>query len=118
MTTQVAEKSAADASTMPPGIPGRDQILSLTVQGATGRNVPTPNRYVPRPDVSARPLLSLGALCATLGPTLPSVVDAGDVQFVTAGRIGIAIALEKMGIRKGEKVLIPEESQTRRFKEE
>ncbi len=107
MTTEVTERPATDELAKPPGIPERDLMLSLTVRGATGRNVPAPSRYIPRPDVSVRPLLSLGGLFPTFGPTLPSVLDAGDVQFVTAGRIGIAIALEKMGVRRGEKVLIP-----------
>lgn len=107
MTIDVTERPAAAELAKPTGIPDGDLILSLTGPATAGRNVPAPSRWVPRPDVSARPLLSLGMMFPTLGPTLPSVADAGDMQYVTAGRVGIALALEKMGVRPGDKVLIP-----------
>ncbi|HEV2608919.1 MAG TPA: aminotransferase class I/II-fold pyridoxal phosphate-dependent enzyme [Noviherbaspirillum sp.] len=36
-----------------------------------------------------------------------SVLDAGQAQLVTSGRVAIALALQQMNIQKGDKVLVP-----------
>jgi perosamine synthetase len=40
-------------------------------------------------------------------PRPPSVLDAGEIRFVTSGRIAIALALREIGIEPGDKVLVP-----------
>lgn len=64
-------------------------------------------RLIPRPDIPLQPVLSLATFLPYGGVTAPAVVDSGSVALVTAGRIAIALALEQMGVRPGEKVLIP-----------
>lgn len=53
------------------------------------------------------PVLSFSALRRAPGTRTRSVLDAGEVRFVTSGRIAIGLALREMGVRAGDKVLVP-----------
>ncbi len=74
--------------------------------------------------LTARELLNMLAFPNALIPTHPvlsaasffdrrhdegvgSVLDAGQAQLVTSGRVAIALALQQMNVRKGDKVLVP-----------
>lgn len=53
------------------------------------------------------PVLSLAAFRRGGGARVRSVLDAGEVRYVTSARIAIGLTLREMGIRAGDKVLVP-----------
>lgn len=60
----------------------------------------------------ARPLVPLAPVLsrATFGrgrAVLPSVLDAGVAQFVTSGRVALALALRELGVGPDDSVLLP-----------
>jgi dTDP-4-amino-4,6-dideoxygalactose transaminase len=60
------------------------------------------------PTIPLSPVLSLASFRRAGGAArTQSVLDAGDVRFVTSGRIAIALALREMGVKAGDKVLVP-----------
>ena len=84
----------------------RKTIRSLTVPGL-GPNVAKIGRLIPAPDISIEPVLSLGAFMPTAATRFNSVLDAGPVVKVTAGRYAIAWAIKLLGLQKGDGVLMP-----------
>lgn len=63
-------------------------------------------RY-PSSKVSLFPILSMGSLVGKGGQCPRSILDSGNILNVTTGRMGLALALEHMGLNKDEKILIP-----------
>lgn len=61
----------------------------------------------PKPRIPAQPVLSLASLISDKGSAGNNVLDAGDVRFVTSGRMAIALALQQMNIGRDDKVLVP-----------
>jgi perosamine synthetase len=61
----------------------------------------------PKPRIPKQPVLSLASFSGKRGGHIPSVLDAGNVKFVTSGRVAIALALRQMKIGMGDKVLVP-----------
>lgn len=61
----------------------------------------------PAPRVPLFPVVSAGTFTKPTRTMLPSVLDAKWVLPLTYGRMAIGLALRDMGIRPGEKVLIP-----------
>lgn len=61
----------------------------------------------PRAAVPVAPVLSLGSLRRRDAPRVRSVLDAGQAQFVSSGRVAIALALREMRIGHGDTVLMP-----------
>lgn len=61
-----------------------------------------------RPRVPIAPILSASSFRrADRRASLPSVLDAGSVRFVTSGRVAIALALREMQVGPGDTVLVP-----------
>jgi len=61
----------------------------------------------PPPKVSLFPILSMGTLL-NKGKQCPrSILDSGTILNVTTGRMGLSLAMEHIGLKKDEKVLIP-----------
>ena len=81
-------------------------MRSLTIP-SEGPNVPQPSRMIPLPDVPVQPVLSFNLLAWRRKRSTPTVLDAGPAIYVTAGRVAIALALQAMGVSKGDKVLVP-----------
>ena len=81
-------------------------IRSLTVPG-DGPNVSQLGRLIPVPDAPVKPILSLAEFLHRPPAAIPSLLDAGNVVHLTTGRVAIALALEFMGLKPGQKVLIP-----------
>lgn len=63
----------------------------------------------PKPRIPAQPVLSPASFFSNQckQQNIPSVLDVGNIKYVTSGRVAIALALKQMGISKGDKVLIP-----------
>jgi dTDP-4-amino-4,6-dideoxygalactose transaminase len=61
----------------------------------------------PRSRLPVAPALSLASFFRMAGPPAPSILDAGEVRFVTSGRVAIALALKQMGVGPGDTVLVP-----------
>ena len=61
----------------------------------------------PRSRLPVAPALSLASFLRMGGPVAPSILDAGQVRFVTSGRVAIALALKQMGVGPGDTVLVP-----------
>lgn len=61
----------------------------------------------PRSRLPVAPALSLASFLRMSGPPAPSILDAGEVRFVTSGRVAIALALKQMGVGPGDTVLVP-----------
>lgn len=61
----------------------------------------------PRPRIPIAPVLSAASLRRARGPGLPSVLEAGAARAVTSGRVAIALALREMGVKPGDRVLVP-----------
>jgi len=61
----------------------------------------------PRPRIPIAPVLSAASLRRGRGRGLPSVRQAGAARAVTSGRVAIALALREMGVKPGDKVLVP-----------
>jgi dTDP-4-amino-4,6-dideoxygalactose transaminase len=59
------------------------------------------------PPIPISPVLSLPAFRRGGGRAVRSVLDAGNVRFVTSGRIAIALALREMDLKPGDSVLVP-----------
>lgn len=59
------------------------------------------------PPIPISPVLSLSAFRRGGGGSVRSVLDAGNVRFVTSGRIAIGLALREMGVGAGDTVLVP-----------
>src|SRR5687767_14704924 len=76
------------------------------VKPGTLQPSPAPADY-PRASVPVAPALSLASFLRASGPPVPSILDAGDVRFVTSGRVAIALALREMGVGPGDAVLVP-----------
>jgi dTDP-4-amino-4,6-dideoxygalactose transaminase len=79
---------------------------SLTIEGGDP-NVPGVGRSIPVPDIPLGPILSLSAFLPRGPATIPSILDNGAALMVTTGRVATALALEALGIGRGDKVLIP-----------
>lgn len=61
----------------------------------------------PRPRIPLAPVLSRAAFAGARSPAPASVLDAGQLRFVTSGRIAIGLALRALGITAGDTVLMP-----------
>jgi len=61
----------------------------------------------PRARIPTAPVLSLESFSGDKDQRVPSVLDAGGVEYVTSGRVAIALALQQMKIGKNDKVLLP-----------
>jgi len=64
----------------------------------------------PKSKIPTQPILSLssfGLLDHPKKENIPSILDSGQIKFVTSGRVAIALALKEIGIGIGHKVLIP-----------
>jgi len=59
----------------------------------------------PAPGAPAHPVLSRGTLGAGRG--VPSVLDAGRAVHTVSGRMALAHALDRLGVGKGARVLVP-----------
>lgn len=61
----------------------------------------------PSSKISLFPTLSFGAFQRQAAVEYTAIQDAGTVLPVTTGRMGLSLALEHMGIKQGDKILIP-----------
>lgn len=62
----------------------------------------------PRSHIPTQPVLSSTSfLPGKRSGSIASVLDAGDVKFVTSGRVAIALAMKEIGVGPGDKVLVP-----------
>jgi perosamine synthetase len=59
------------------------------------------------PPIPISPVLSMSAFRRGGGARVRSVLDAGNVRFVTSGRIAIGLALREMDVGPGDAVLVP-----------
>lgn len=59
------------------------------------------------PPIPISPVLSLSAFRRGGSARVRSVLDAGNLRFVTSGRIAIGLALREMGVGPGDTVLVP-----------
>lgn len=53
------------------------------------------------------PVLSAGALVGRRAPHIAAVTDAAHTRLVTSGRIALALALRAIGVKAGDRVLVP-----------
>jgi dTDP-4-amino-4,6-dideoxygalactose transaminase len=60
-----------------------------------------------RPLIPLAPILSASSFRRAAGARARTVLDAGSYKLVTSGRIAIALALREIGVRPGERVLVP-----------
>lgn len=67
---------------------------------------PAGARY-PKPGIPLFPVLSWGTFFPARERCPACVLDAGSILPVTTGRMALSLALEHMGIKQGEEVLIP-----------
>jgi perosamine synthetase len=92
---------------MPSASPRERQLM----RSATTFDYPTDNqdagRWIPRPDIPVLPVLSVETFGLRKRHATPAVVDNGRAVYVAAGRMAISHALEMIGIRPGQKVLVP-----------
>lgn len=61
----------------------------------------------PKSHVPTDPVLSPRDFGPDSAPHVPSVLDIAHVRHVTSGRMAIALALEQMGVKAGDEVLMP-----------
>ncbi len=61
----------------------------------------------PKPRIPASPVLSLASFSSAKDQHVSSVLDVGEIRFVTSGKRAIALALQQMKIGKNDKVLLP-----------
>ena len=61
----------------------------------------------PKPLLPHHSVLSLATFRARGRALFPSILDNGEGKLVTSGRMAIALALQHMGVGRGDKVLIP-----------
>jgi dTDP-4-amino-4,6-dideoxygalactose transaminase len=73
----------------------------------TSKSEPSAQPAYPTPAVSLFPIFSAATILSAHGPLPACVLGAGWRLPVTTGRMGLSLALEHMGIRDGEEVLIP-----------
>lgn len=73
---------------------------TTTLKGETA----SPPGY-PEPKVPSHPVLSSRTL--GFGRAVPSVLDAGRAAHTVSGRMALALALDRLGIGKGARVLLP-----------
>lgn len=85
----------------------RSRMRSLTTFEAAPAAAGAVGRWIPRPTIPVQPVLSLGTFLRSGGVAAPAITDTGNAIYVAAGRIAIALALELLGVRRDEKVLIP-----------
>jgi len=64
-------------------------------------------RMIPRPTIPVLPVLASDTFARHDAHAAPAIVDQSPTIYVTAGRIAIAHGLALMGVRPGDKVLIP-----------
>jgi dTDP-4-amino-4,6-dideoxygalactose transaminase len=107
MTADVRSRSTELAPEWAPRLDPDAVMYSLTDAGAAGRNIPRPTRLIPLPDLPLNPVLSLGMCFSGGTPPVPSILDTGEAVFTSAGRMAIALALEHMGVKAGERILMP-----------
>ena len=72
----------------------------------TVKNIATMTEY-PKPTIPTDPILSGATFGVDSGCGVRSVCDAGQVRYVTSGRVAIALALREMRITTGDQVLVP-----------
>jgi dTDP-4-amino-4,6-dideoxygalactose transaminase len=60
-----------------------------------------------RPRIPIAPVLSRASFSPVPGRRPRSVLDAGQVRKPTSGRVAIALALRRMGVKAGDQVLVP-----------
>lgn len=60
-----------------------------------------------RPRIPIAPVLSRATFSPVPGRRPRSVLDAGQVRKVSSGRVAIALALRRMGVKAGDQVLVP-----------
>ena len=61
----------------------------------------------PQPAIPTDPILSGATFGYDRGPRMRSVCDAGQVRYVTSGRVAIGLALREMRVTTGDQVLVP-----------
>ncbi len=60
----------------------------------------------PKPRIPIKPVLSLRSF-GTHRSQIPAIDDFGVARYVTSGRAAIALALQNLGVKPGDEVLIP-----------
>ncbi len=60
----------------------------------------------PKPQIPIKPILSLASLGRARSP-IAAIDDFGFARYVTSGRSAIALALQDLGVKRGDDVLIP-----------
>jgi dTDP-4-amino-4,6-dideoxygalactose transaminase len=76
-------------------------------QAAAAGPLPDAAGY-PRARIPTKPVLSRASFGRRgAGGHTPSILDVREVRLVTSGRVAIALALRRMGIGPGDKVLVP-----------
>ena len=100
------QRTKAKSDAAQPERAGRRMMRSLTTfePGAEGEGI---GRLIPRSTIPSQPVLSLAGFLPQAHEATPAVTDQGAVTYVTAGRMAIALALDLLRVRPGEKVLIP-----------
>ncbi|HTO60348.1 MAG TPA: aminotransferase class I/II-fold pyridoxal phosphate-dependent enzyme [Bradyrhizobium sp.] len=92
-----------DAAMRPPA--GR-WVRSATTTVTDSNGMPV-ERWIPRPGIPSLPILSMATPFGSGPNDYPAITDAGAAAYVTAGRIAIAHALQLIGLRPGDRVLVP-----------
>jgi dTDP-4-amino-4,6-dideoxygalactose transaminase len=82
-------------------------VKPAAVQSPPPGPAASPPADYPRSRLPVAPALSLASFLRMGGPQAPSILDAGEVRFVTSGRVAIALALKEMGVGPGDTVLVP-----------
>ena len=86
---------------------GRSMMRSATTFEADAASAGRVGRWIPRPTIPVQPVLSSETFLRRSKITVPAITDVGNTIYVAAGRTAIALALELLGVRRNEKVLIP-----------
>ena len=84
----------------------RQMTHSLTIPGE-GPNRPQVSRWIPLPDVPAYPVFSGSTLRPARARSYPAVSDVGPGVQVSLARYAIALAFADLGLREGDRVLLP-----------
>ncbi|MBZ2206095.1 DegT/DnrJ/EryC1/StrS family aminotransferase [Massilia soli] len=69
--------------------------------------MPSHAQPFPRAQVPVTPVLSCSALLGARAPHISAMTDTGAVRLVTSGRIALALAMRAIGLKPGERVLVP-----------
>ncbi len=64
-------------------------------------------RTYPVPRVPVTPVLSAATLLGRRTPHICAITDLDEVRLVTSGRVALALAMRAIGIKAGERVLVP-----------